>query len=88
MLASRTSARTLGATLVWFERPANPLEDNDGAGPGWKTILGAEALAIHAQFADRQHLHRPEFAELFNPITEIVGTAADYVQGQISGPGW
>lgn len=73
----------LGATLVPFDRPANPLEANGGAGAGWKTIFGAEALAIHAQFEGRDHLHRPEFSEVFNPMVETGGTAVEYVQGLI-----
>ncbi len=73
----------LGATLVEYDRPENPLEENGGAGAGWQTILGAEALAIHEQFADRRDLHRAEFKALFNPMVEGVGTAVEYVQAQI-----
>lgn len=73
----------LGATLVDYDRPENPLEENGGAGAGWQTILGAEALAIHAQFADRRDLHRSEFRALFDPIVSNVGTAVEYVQAQI-----
>jgi aspartyl-tRNA(Asn)/glutamyl-tRNA(Gln) amidotransferase subunit A len=73
----------LGATLVEFDRPANPLEANGGSGAGWMTVLGAEALAIHAQFAGREHLHRPDFSVLFNPMTQNVGTAVEYVTAQM-----
>jgi aspartyl-tRNA(Asn)/glutamyl-tRNA(Gln) amidotransferase subunit A len=73
----------LGATLVPFDRPENPLELDGGRGSGWQTILGAEALAIHAQFESRRHLHRDEFKALFNPMVEHVGTAVEYVQGQM-----
>jgi aspartyl-tRNA(Asn)/glutamyl-tRNA(Gln) amidotransferase subunit A len=74
---------SLGASIVPFERPENPLEENGGKGAGWKTLLGAEALAIHAQFAERRHLHRDEFRQTFNPIAAEVGSAVEYVQAQI-----
>jgi aspartyl-tRNA(Asn)/glutamyl-tRNA(Gln) amidotransferase subunit A len=73
----------LGATLIEYDRPENPLEENGGAGAGWQTVLGAEALAIHAQFADRRDLHRAEFRALFDPMVETVGTAVEYVQAQM-----
>lgn len=73
----------LGATPVAFDRPDNPLEENGGAGAGWQTLLGAEALAIHAQFVERRHLHRDEFKALFNPMVEQVGSALEYVQAQM-----
>lgn len=72
----------LGATLVPYDRPPNPLEDNEGGGGGWKSILGAEALAIHQQFEGREHLHREEFAVYYTQITDDVGTAVDYVRAQ------
>jgi aspartyl-tRNA(Asn)/glutamyl-tRNA(Gln) amidotransferase subunit A len=73
--------RSLGATLVPYDRPPNPLEDDEGRG-GWKSILGAEALAIHEQFHGREHLHREEFAVYFAQITDEVGTSVDYVRAQ------
>jgi aspartyl-tRNA(Asn)/glutamyl-tRNA(Gln) amidotransferase subunit A len=73
----------LGATLVDYDRPENPLEENGGAGAGWQTVLGAEALAIHAQFAERRDLHRAEFRALFDPMVETIGTAVEYVQAQM-----
>jgi aspartyl-tRNA(Asn)/glutamyl-tRNA(Gln) amidotransferase subunit A len=73
----------LGATLVPFDRPDNPLEENGGTGAGWMTVLGAEARAVHAQFAGREHLHRPDFTALFDPMTGQVGTAVEYVQAQM-----
>jgi aspartyl-tRNA(Asn)/glutamyl-tRNA(Gln) amidotransferase subunit A len=75
--------RGLGATLVPFDRPPNPVEDNGGTGAGWMTVLGAEAMAIHAQFAERTHLHRPDFVELFDPMTQHIGTAVEYVRAQM-----
>ena len=73
----------LGATLVEYDRPENPLEENGGVGAGWQTVLGAEALAIHTQFTDRRHLLRAEFKALFDPMVAEVGTAVEYVQAQI-----
>ncbi len=71
----------LGATLVPYDRPANPLEEDEGRG-GWKSLLGAEALAIHEQFQGREHLHREEFLLYYGQITDDVGTAVDYVRAQ------
>ena len=73
---------SLGAELVPYDRPENPLEENGGAGPGWQTVLSAEALAIHAQFAGREHLHRSEFTQYFYAMTEGMGSALDYVLAQ------
>ena len=72
----------LGAELVAYDRPDNPLEENGGAGAGWQTVLSAEALAIHAQFAGREHLHRSEFTEYFYAMTAGMGSALDYVLAQ------
>lgn len=72
----------LGTELVAYERPDNPLEENGGAGAGWQTVLSAEALAIHAQFAGREHLHRSEFTEYFYAMTAGMGSALDYVLAQ------
>ncbi len=77
-----TELADLGATLVPFDYPGNPLEENGGFGAGWRTILGAESLAIHAQFTDRRDLHRTQFRELFDPLGHTVGTAVEYVQAQ------
>jgi aspartyl-tRNA(Asn)/glutamyl-tRNA(Gln) amidotransferase subunit A len=82
-----TELSNLGASPVPFDRPANPLEENGGEGTGWKTILGAEALAIHTQFAGREHLHRPDFVTRFVPITQETGTAVEYVQAQMKRAG-
>jgi aspartyl-tRNA(Asn)/glutamyl-tRNA(Gln) amidotransferase subunit A len=71
----------LGATLVPYDRPENPLEADEGRG-GWKSVLGAEALAIHRQFHGREHLHREEFSVYYSQITDEVGTAVDYVLAQ------
>jgi aspartyl-tRNA(Asn)/glutamyl-tRNA(Gln) amidotransferase subunit A len=79
----REELAELGATLVDYDRPENPLEENGGTGAGWQTVLGAEALAIHAQFAERRDLHRAEFRALFDPMVETVGTALEYVQAQM-----
>lgn len=73
----------LGATLVRFDRPRNPLEVAGGSEAGWKTILGAEATAHHAQFTGRRHLHRPEFRRLFREVADPPASALDYVQAQI-----
>ena len=72
----------LGATLVPYDRPRNPLEENGGGGAGWKAVLGAEALVIHQQFEGRKHLHREEFVGYYGQITDDVGTAVDYVRAQ------
>jgi Asp-tRNA(Asn)/Glu-tRNA(Gln) amidotransferase A subunit family amidase len=45
-------------------------------------VLSAEALAIHAQFAGREHLHRSEFTRFFYEMTEGMGSALDYVLAQ------
>lgn len=73
----------LGATLVPFDRPHNPLEDFGGTGAGWRTILGAEAAAIHEQFAERQHLYRDEIKTILNETMAVAGTALQYVRAQI-----
>jgi len=73
----------LGAELVQFERPPNPLEANSGAGAGWQTLLGAEAKVLLSQFAGRESLHRPEFAKYFEGMTAGMGDAHDYVLAQV-----
>lgn len=71
----------LGAVPVPIERPANPLEADGGWG-GYRAIIGAEARAMHAQFADRQLLLRREFRDDFPPLLDPAATAADYVDAQ------
>ncbi|HZV72265.1 MAG TPA: amidase [Conexibacter sp.] len=68
----------LGATLVEIHRVHDPLE----AG-GFLTLLAGEARAVLAQLTGREHLHRSEFKELFDEMSEHVGSAVDYVQGQL-----
>ena len=71
----------LGAELVSFDWPSNPLEGQHDAGD-WVHILGAEAQAIHEQFKGREGLYRDEFLTLFTPM-KASGTAVDYVRAQI-----
>lgn len=75
--------RQLGAELVAYERPDNPLNDDLGEGAGWRTVLMAEARAIHAQFADRADLYRDEFQALTGLFEQGMGTAIDYVKAQM-----
>lgn len=73
----------LGADLIGFDWPENPLETPDAGGVEyWKHILGAEALTIHEQFVDRSELYRDEFRVLFDMLT-AVGSARDYVDAQV-----
>jgi len=73
----------LGAELVSFDWPENPLEQPSAERPGeWVHILGAEAHVIHEQFAGRQNLYRREFRQLFAPMSAY-GSAADYVRAQV-----
>jgi aspartyl-tRNA(Asn)/glutamyl-tRNA(Gln) amidotransferase subunit A len=73
----------LGADLVRFPWPANPLE-NKGRNLGdWTHILGAEIQVVHEQFADRSHLYRAEFLGLLEPMRSP-GTAIDYVRAQVA----
>lgn len=72
----------LGAVLVPFDRPRNPLEDDDGLHGGFKTIIGAEAPAVHDQFAGRQGLFREEFRRDFPWLSDTDGSADEYVQAQ------
>jgi aspartyl-tRNA(Asn)/glutamyl-tRNA(Gln) amidotransferase subunit A len=72
----------LGAVLVPIDRPPNPLEDNDGLAGGYKTIIGAEARAVHTQFTDRRHLLREEFRRDFPALLDHDATAAQYVLAQ------
>jgi Asp-tRNA(Asn)/Glu-tRNA(Gln) amidotransferase A subunit family amidase len=46
-------------------------------------VLSAEALAIHAQFTGREHLHRSEFTQYFYGMTAGMGSALEYVLAQI-----
>ncbi|HEX9889544.1 MAG TPA: hypothetical protein VGA69_08720 [Nitriliruptorales bacterium] len=73
----------LGAELVPYHRPDNPLNEDLGTGPGWRTILVAEARAIHAQFADRADRYRDEFTSQFAMFEQGVGDATDYVLAQM-----
>jgi len=68
-----------GATVVPIGRLPPALSDAAVA-----TILAGEALAIHAQFAGREQLHRAEFGEHFGPLAERVGSAVDYVHAQMA----
>lgn len=72
----------LGAVLVPFDRPMNPLEDGDGLRGGFKTIIGAEAPAVHAQFGGRRQLFREEFQRDFPWLLDADGSAVDYVIAQ------
>ncbi|HEY1643468.1 MAG TPA: amidase [Streptosporangiaceae bacterium] len=73
----------LGAELVSFPWPANPLE-GDGRNIGdWTHVLGAEIQVIHEQFADRGHLYRDEFLGLLAPL-RTSGSALDYVRAQLA----
>lgn len=72
----------LGADLVGFDWPENPMETPDAGGVEyWKHVLGAEALVIHEQFVDRRELYRDEFRVLFDMMTGV-GSATDYVKAQ------
>lgn len=73
---------SLGATIVPFDRLNNPLEDNDGRRGGYKTIIGAEAAALHDGLADRWELFRAEFRSIFPPLLDRDGTAVQYVDAQ------
>jgi aspartyl-tRNA(Asn)/glutamyl-tRNA(Gln) amidotransferase subunit A len=78
----------LGAELVGFDWPENPLEEPGAGGVGeWTHILGAEAHAIHGQFTDRADLYREEFRVLF-AMMSAVGSAADYVSAQTKRAGY
>lgn len=72
----------LGAVLIPFDRPANRLEDDGGFKGGFKTIIGAEAPAVHEQFERRLELFREEFRRDFPWLLDTAGTAADYVTAQ------
>jgi aspartyl-tRNA(Asn)/glutamyl-tRNA(Gln) amidotransferase subunit A len=73
----------LGAELVTFEWPANPLQDGAGNMGDWVHIVGAEAQVIHEQFAERGHLYREQFRRLFAPFRGA-GSAVDYVRAQVA----
>jgi aspartyl-tRNA(Asn)/glutamyl-tRNA(Gln) amidotransferase subunit A len=73
----------LGATLVSFPWPDNPLERGGHNIGDWMHILGAEIQVIHEQFADRSHLYREEFLGLLAPM-RTAGTAVDYVRAQVA----
>jgi len=73
----------LGATLVPFPWPDNPLERGGRNIGDWTHILGAEIQVIHEQFADRSHLYREEFLGLLAPM-RTAGTAIDYVRAQVA----
>lgn len=73
----------LGAELVRFLWPANPLERRGRNLGDWTHILGAEIQVVHEQFADRSHLYRPEFLGLLEPM-RTSGTAIDYVRAQVA----
>ncbi len=73
----------LGAELVRFSWPANPLERRGRNLGDWTHILGAEIQVIHEQFADRSHLYRQEFLGLLEPM-RTSGTAIDYVRAQVA----
>ena len=73
----------LGAELVRFPWPANPLERSGRNIGDWTHILGAEIQVIHEQFADRSQLYREEFLGLLAPM-RAAGTAIDYVRAQVA----
>jgi aspartyl-tRNA(Asn)/glutamyl-tRNA(Gln) amidotransferase subunit A len=73
----------LGAELVSFAWPGNPLEGSGRNLGDWTHILGAEIQVIHEQFADRSHLYREEFLGLLAPL-RTAGTAMDYVRAQVA----
>lgn len=72
----------LGASMIPIDRPANPLEEHGGRHGGFKTIIGAEAPAVHGQFERRRQLLRDEFRRDFPWLLDPGGTAADYVAAQ------
>lgn len=72
----------LGADLVSFEWPVNPLQAGGNLGD-WVHIVGSEAQVIHEQFADRSHLYREEFLRLFAPFC-AAGSGVDYVRAQVA----
>jgi aspartyl-tRNA(Asn)/glutamyl-tRNA(Gln) amidotransferase subunit A len=74
---------SLGAELVRFPWPANPLERRGRNLGDWTHILGAEIQVIHEQFADRSHLYRQEFLGLLEPM-RTSATAIDYVRAQVA----
>jgi aspartyl-tRNA(Asn)/glutamyl-tRNA(Gln) amidotransferase subunit A len=73
----------LGAELVRFPWPANPLERGGRNVGDWTHVLGAEIQVIHEQFADRSHLYREEFLGLLEPM-RTRGSAIDYVRAQVT----
>jgi aspartyl-tRNA(Asn)/glutamyl-tRNA(Gln) amidotransferase subunit A len=73
---------SLGAELVSFPWPGNPLEGRGRNLGDWTHVLGAEIRVIHEQFADRGHLYREEFLGLLAPLR--TGTAMDYVRAQVT----
>jgi aspartyl-tRNA(Asn)/glutamyl-tRNA(Gln) amidotransferase subunit A len=73
----------LGAELVSFPWPGNPLEGSGRNLGNWTHVLGAEIQVIHEQFADRGHLYREEFLGLLAPL-RTAGTAMDYVRAQVA----
>ena len=73
----------LGAELVSFPWPSNPLEVGGRNVGDWTHILGAEIQVIHEQFADRRQLYRDEFLGLLAPL-QTAGSAMDYVRAQVA----
>jgi aspartyl-tRNA(Asn)/glutamyl-tRNA(Gln) amidotransferase subunit A len=71
----------LGAELVSFDWPRNPLEPEIGQGGDFIHILGAEMMYVHEQFADRNHLYR-DYWQATMPMYQAVGSAVDYVRAQ------
>jgi aspartyl-tRNA(Asn)/glutamyl-tRNA(Gln) amidotransferase subunit A len=71
----------LGAELVSFDWPENPLEPDIGRGGDFVHILGAELSYVHEQFADRAHLYR-DYWNATMPMYQAVGSAVDYVRAQ------
>ncbi|HEX5403599.1 MAG TPA: amidase [Pseudonocardiaceae bacterium] len=71
----------LGAELVPFDWPENPLDPEIGRSGDWMHILGAELMYIHEQFVDRAHLYRDYWTSTM-PSYESVGSAVDYVRAQ------
>jgi aspartyl-tRNA(Asn)/glutamyl-tRNA(Gln) amidotransferase subunit A len=71
----------LGAELVPFDWPENPLEPDMGLGGDFIHILGAELMYVHVQFAGRAHLYR-DYWNATMPMYQAVGSAVDYVRAQ------
>ena len=72
----------LGAQLVHFPWPDNPLQGEDKFLGDWLHILGGEAEAIHEQFAGAEHLYRDDFRG-FIDSSRSSGTRLEYLRAQM-----